>query len=66
MITTVNYKGYDREDMLKFWEEAMPGFRAVPLGDEELILVTKIPDDFAKMEEVNYRYGNSAFAIRSL
>ncbi len=64
LITTWYYEEYDREDMLKFWEEEMPGFRAVPLGDEELILATKIPEDFAKMEEVNYKYGNSAFAIR--
>lgn len=65
LITTFDIEGYDREDMMQFWEESMPGFRAVPIGDEDLILVTKIAEDFEKMEEVSYKYGNSAFAIRS-
>ena len=64
LITTVNIEGYDRERMLAVWEEAMPGFRAAPIGDEQLVLVTKIPEDFARMEEENYKYGNAMFAIR--
>ena len=66
LIANARIEKYTREDMLRFWEEEMPGFRAVPIDDENLILATRIPEDFSVMEYENYKYGNSAFAIRSL
>ncbi|MGN1345562.1 MAG: hypothetical protein ACI4V1_02150 [Eubacteriales bacterium] len=64
IITNFEIQGASREEMIRFWEEAMPGFHAVRLGDENLIFATRIPEDFEKMTAADYAYGNANFAIR--